>query len=250
MAKAPPKKEEKKPEAAAEGEGQPPKKKGKLPLILGLVVLLAAAGGGAWFFMSKDKGADAPAQQAKPKPPVFVPLDTFTVKLAADQNDQYLQVAATLKVLDQPSGDAVKLYMPEIRHRTLILLSSKTVSAISSGEGQERLAEEIRQTANNILLASAGRPVKPVVLDVAMPAGAAPPAEEAKPGDASAESPKPAEGEKPQEGDKPAEGEKPQDGSAQAVPAAANSAKPATALAKAAADDPVQSVFFTSFIIQ
>lgn len=245
MAKAPPKKEEKKPEAAAEGEEQPPKKKGKLPLILGLVVLLAAAGGGgAWFFMSKDKGADAPAQQAKPKPPVFVPLDTFTVKLAADQNDQYLQVAATLKVLDQPSGDAVKLYMPEIRHRTLILLSSKTVSAISSGEGQERLAEEIRQTANNILLAAAGRPVKPVSLEVAKPAGEAAPAEETKP-DAAAEAPKPAEGDKPQEGDAPVEAPV-----AAAAPAAAKPSTPATVLPRAAADDPVQSVFFTSFIIQ
>lgn len=244
MAKAPPKKEEKKPEAAAEGEEQQPKKKGKLPLILGLVVLLAAAGGGAWFFLFKDKGAEAPQQQAKPKPPVFVPLDTFTVKLAADQNDQYLQVAATLKVLDQPSGDAVKLYMPEIRHRTLILLSSKTVSAISSGEGQERLAEEIRQTANNILLAAAGRPVKPVSLEVARPAGEAAPAEETKP-DAAAEAPKPAEGDKPQEGDAPAEAPV-----AAAAPAAAKPPAPAATLAKAAADDPVQSVFFTSFIIQ
>ena len=241
MAKAPAKKEEKKPEAA-EGEEQPPKKKGKLPLIIGLVVLLAAAGGGAWFFLSKGKGEEAP-QQAKaqpPKPPVFVPLDAFTVNLASDDSGQYLQTAATLKVLDQPAADAVKLFMPEVRHKILVLLSAKKPSEIATAEGRERLAEEIRQTANNILLAAAGRPVKPIVLDVPRTTDAAPPAGEAKPENASADAPKPAEGDKPAEG-APAEA---------AVPAPAPAPKPATLLSKASADDPVQSVFFTSFIIQ
>ena len=240
MAKAPPKKEEKAEEA--EGEEQQPKKKGKLPLIIALAVLLAAGGGGAWFFMSKGKG-DETAHQAKPqppKPPVFVPLEPFTVNLSAEQSEQYLQVAATLKVLEQPAADAVKQYMPEVRHRILTLLSSKKAAEITSGEGRERLAEEIRQTANNILLAAAGRPVKPIVLDMPRTTDAAPPAGEAKPENASADAPKPAEGDKPAEG-APAEA---------AVPAPAPAPKPATLLSKASADDPVQSVFFTSFIIQ
>lgn len=245
MAKAPPKKEEKKPDAAAEGEEQAPKKKGKLPLILGLVVLLAGAGGGAWFFLSKDKGADAaqqPAQAQAPKPPVFVPLDMFTVNLSADEGGQFLQVGATLRVLDPAAADAVKQYMPEVRHKMLGLLASKKPSQISSGEGRERLAEELRQHVNNILLAAAGRPVKPILLDVPLPAGEAAPAADTQPTEAASDAPKPAEGDKPQEG-APAEAAVP-------APAAAPAPKPATLLAKAAADDPVQSVFFTSFIIQ
>lgn len=247
MAKAPSKKEEIKPEAAAEGEEQPPKKKGKLPLILGLVVLLAAGGGGAWFFMSRDKGGDGAPQPVKPqalKPPVFVPLDMFTVNLATEEGGQYLQVATTLKVLDQPAADAIKQYMPEVRHKTLVLLSSKKPSEIATGEGRERLAEEIRQTANNVLLAAAGRPVKPIVLDVPRPAADGPPAAEAKPENA------PSEGDKAAEAGKPAEGTA-AEGAAPPPPAAAAAApKPATMLSRAAADDPVQSVFFTSFIIQ
>lgn len=251
MAKAPAKKEEKKPEAEAEGEEQQPKKKGKLPLIIGLVVLLAAGGGGAWFFMFRDKGGEAATQQAKPqppKPPVFVPLDAFTVNLASEQGDQYLQVAATLKVLDQGAADAIKQYMPEMRHRTLVLLSSKKPMEIASGEGRERLAEELRQTANNVLLAAAGKPVKPIVLDVPRPA------EEGAP--AAAEAPKAEEAAKAEEGAKPQEGAPAEAGAAQAQPApppaaaAAPAVKPSTVLSKAAADDPVQSVFFTSFIIQ
>jgi flagellar FliL protein len=259
MAKAPPKKEDKKAETPAEGEEQLPKKKGKLPLILGLVVLLSAAGGGAWFFMSKDKGGDTAPQQAKPqppKPPVFVPLDAFTVNLSAEQGDQYLQVAATLKVLDQPAADAAKQYMPEVRHRTLVLLSSKKATEVTSAEGRERLAEEIRQTANNILLAAAGRPVKPIVLDVARPAADAP-AVDAPAADQPAAEAKP---ETPVEGAdaaKPAEAAKPQESAPSAAvatsapkPVLSKIEGPATMLSRAAADDPVQSVFFTSFIIQ
>ncbi|MBZ0125830.1 MAG: flagellar basal body-associated FliL family protein, partial [Rhodocyclaceae bacterium] len=154
MAKAPPKKEEKKPDAAAEDGEQPPKKKGKLPLILGLVVLLAAGGGGAWFFLFKDQGADAAQQGAQaqaPKPPVFVPLDMFTVNLAADEGGQFLQVGATLRVLDQAAADAVKQYMPEVRHRTLGLLASKKPSQITTAEGREVDGEHVERHENRRL---------------------------------------------------------------------------------------------------
>jgi flagellar FliL protein len=247
MAKAPSKKEEKADEAAGNGEAQPAKRKVKLPLVIGLVVLLAAAGGG-WFFFSKGKGEEAAQQQAKPqppKPPVFVPLDAFTVNLAAEQSEQYLQAAATLKVLDQAAADATKLYMPEVRHKMLVLLSAKKPSEVGSAAGRERLAEEMRQTINNILLAAAGRPVRPIALDVpkqgeGMAAGSNP-------------EPKPEAEAKPEEAAKPQEGAPAEAGAPAAPPAAAAAApapKPATELAKAAPDDPVQSVFFTAFIIQ
>ena len=252
MAKAPPK--EKKPEAEAEGEEPQPKKKGKLPLILGLVLLLVAGGGGAWFFMFRDKGESAAEQQAKtqpPKPPVFVPLDAFTVNLSSEQGDQYLQMAATLKVLDPSAADAVKQYMPEARHKILVLLSTKKAMEISSGEGRERLAEEIRQTANNVLLAATGRPVKPIVLDVPRPAEEAPPEAEPKPENAgeakpdnAGETPKPEEGAPP-----PADANAPP-AAAVATAAPAPTAYPAEMSWPGGLDDPVQSMFFTSVIIQ
>lgn len=253
MAKAPPK--EAKPDAEAEAAEQLPKKKGKLPLIVGVLVLLAAAGGGAWFFMFRDKGADSPQHQAKlqpPRPPVFVPLDAFTVNLSSDQSDQYLQVTATLKVLDQSAADAAKQYMPEIRHKTLVLLSSKKTMEITTGEGRERLAEELRQMANNVLLAAAGRPEKPIVLDVPRPVEEAPSADEAKTDkpaadapqqDAAADAPKANDDATPSAGAEPA-------APAAATPPPAAAPKVLTQLSRAAPDDPVQSVFFTSFIIQ
>ncbi|MEZ5615741.1 MAG: flagellar basal body-associated FliL family protein [Rhodocyclaceae bacterium] len=277
MAKAPSRKEEPAPEAV-EGE-EKPKRKGKLPLVLGLVVLLAAGGGGAWFFLSKDKDADAPRQEARPqppKPPVFVPLDAFTVNLSSDGGEQYLQVAATLRVLEQSAADAIKQYMPELRHKTLVLLSSKKPSEIITGEGRERLAEEIRQTANNVLLAAAGRPVKPLVLDVPLPAAdtedaveappqspaagtEAPAAEEAgerqavaaaNPAEAQDNPAAPATDPAAAATDPAAAATDPAAAPSATPPAARAAPRPATTLARAADDDPVQSVFFTSFIIQ
>jgi flagellar FliL protein len=241
VAKAPAKKDEAKADAATEGEEQAPKKKGKLPLIVALVVVLAGGGGGAWFFLFKNKGEEAPQEaKAQPaKPPVFVPIENFTVNLTPDGSEQYLQVSATLKVLDAHAGDAVKQYMPEVRHRILLLLSAKKASQINTVEGRERLSEEIRVTTNNILLVAAGKPPK-----------AAP----GKAESAGAPAPAPAAEAKPEEGDAAKaqeEGAKPAaEAAAVPAPAAAPAAAPAQAIAKAAPDDPVQSVFFTSFIIQ
>lgn len=245
MAKAPAKKEDKKPEAAAEGEEQQPKKKGKLPLILALaVVLIGGGGGGAYFFLFKGKAGDA-AQETKhfqPKPPVFVPLENFTVNLVPDSGEQYLQVAVTLKVLDSHAGDAVKQYMPEIRHRILLLLSGKKASDINTAEGRERLPEEVRMTANNILLVAAGKEPRPLPSKAAgtIATATAPAPAEAKP----AEDAKPEGGEAAKPGE---EGVKPQE---EGTPPAAAPAQAAPAVAKAEPDDPVQGVFFTSFIIQ
>ena len=241
MAKAALKIQDKSPQAPAEEAEQPPKKKGKLPLILALLVVLAAAGG-AWFFLFKGDAAEA-GREAKvqpPRPPVFVPLEAFTVNLTPEQGGQYLQVSATLKVLDIQSGNAVKQYMPEIRHRILLLLTTKKASVISSSEGRELLSEELRQVTNNILLSAVGRVPKPVALTVTTSPAEEPTA--AAEATAEAET-SPGDAPRPQEEGAKAEVPAP-------APAAPPAAKPVMTLAKAAADDPVQSVFFTSFIIQ
>jgi flagellar FliL protein len=232
MAKAAPKKEEKSAEDAT------PKKKGKLPLILAAAAVLVAGGGGGWYFFAKGKDGDGPQEnRAKPpKPPVFVPLDNFTVNLAAGDAEQYLQVQAHLMVLDQPASDAVKLYMPQIRHRVLLLLSKKRASELATAEDKDRLAEEIRHTINNILLAAAGKAPRPLLVTrTAAPAAAPPQPAQAQP-----------EGEQPQE-DAP----KPEAPAPASAPAPAPAPAPAAGgIPAAAADDPVQSVLFTSFIIQ
>ena len=124
-----------------------PKKKSLLvPIIAAVLVVAVAGGGAAWYFLhGKDAADESPAANTD-KPPVFVPLDQFTVNLLPDEgNSQYLQVALTLKVADEATVDAIKLRLPEIRNGILLLLSSKKAAEISSLDGKQKLADEVAQ---------------------------------------------------------------------------------------------------------
>ena len=175
MAKAP---------AKAEEGDDVPKKKGKLGLIIVIVLLvvliLIAVGVGALLLLKggKDKDAEEHAQQAAPaaaqlqtagtvdltKPPTFIPLDAFTVNLRRDEGDHYLQVVAVLRLADATMDPTLKAFMPEIRHRINLLLSSKLPSEIATVEGREALSLAITESVNEALgfkpvRDAAGKPV-------------------------------------------------------------------------------------------
>jgi flagellar FliL protein len=128
----------------------PPLKSPKKKLILVLAILLLVLGGGgasAWLLLSGDSNAStAQANPEQPKPPVFLPIEQFTLNLQSSGNgtiDQYLQIAFTLQVADQEQIDQIKAYMPLLRSRLLMLLSSKKAADISSADGKKKLQEEI-----------------------------------------------------------------------------------------------------------
>ena len=162
MAKAP---------AKAEEGDDVPKKKGKLGLIIVIVLLvvliLIAVGVGALLLLKggKDKDPEEHAQQAAPaaaqlqtagtvdltKPPTFIPLDAFTVNLRRDEGDHYLQVVAVLRLAGATMDPTLKAFMPEIRHRINLLLSSKLPSEIATIEGRQALALTITEQINEAL---------------------------------------------------------------------------------------------------
>ena len=174
MAKAPAKTEE--------GD-ETPKKKGKLGLILIIVLVVIVLVLGALVALlllkgGKDKEHEEPAAHAAPaaqqlqttgtvdltKPPTFIPLEAFTVNLRRDEGDHYLQVVAVLRVADPKMGESLKAFMPEIRHRINLLLSSKLPSELATTEGREDLAATIAQQVNEALgfqplRDAAGRPI-------------------------------------------------------------------------------------------
>lgn len=167
MAKAPAK-----PEPVVEAPAAP-KKSNKLLLIvviLLLVLLIAVVGLGALIVLAKNKGsgadahanaapAAAPAASAAPvaapvdltKPPAFVTLEPFTVNLRPDEGDRYLQAVIVLRVADTKTADSLKGFMPEIRHRVNLLLSSKLPSELATMEGREVLAIEVLDESNDAL---------------------------------------------------------------------------------------------------
>jgi flagellar FliL protein len=139
------------PKAGAEAEAAPaPKSRKKLIIIIALVLVLAGGGGAAWYFLSAKPhdGAHKVAKVEPPKPPVFVVMEPFTVNLQADGSDQFLQVAFSLQVPNEEQAELIKLYLPQIRSRLLLLLSSKHANDINTVDGKKKLSDEIITSVN------------------------------------------------------------------------------------------------------
>ncbi|MES2025014.1 MAG: flagellar basal body-associated protein FliL [Pseudomonadota bacterium] len=138
------------PKAGAKGSADTATGKPKSRLLIILIVLvlaLGAGGAGAWYFLGHKAESHAPkAADAVDlsKPPVFLPMEAFTVNLQqGDNGEQFLQTSFTLQVPNQAQLDLIKLYMPHVRSRLLLLLSGKKASEILSVEGKNKLSEEI-----------------------------------------------------------------------------------------------------------
>lgn len=169
-----------------------PAGKGKKKLIIiiatALAVLLAGGGAGAYFLLKK-KPADAEAEaeghadgdaaehaapakaKVDPKnPPVFVPLEHFTVNLADRDAERYAQIAVTLEVDDAKVGEQVKLYMPAIRNNILMAIADRSAGDLMERQGKAQLAERIKRETSRAL----GYDVGPDDDDAAPEAGAKP----------------------------------------------------------------------------
>jgi flagellar protein FliL len=122
-------------------------KKKLLIIIIAAVVVLAGGGAGAFFFMHGKSDAAPDAKHKKVAvpagPPVFVPIEPFTVNLQPENGEQYLQTAFTLQVATLEQVELIKDNMPKVRSRLLLLLSSKKASEINTPEGKKKLAEDI-----------------------------------------------------------------------------------------------------------
>lgn len=151
---------------AAEASSEKPKSKKNLVIILAVVGALVLGGGGFAAYKvlghhgAEAEQADAPKAKKKAhaeedadageeedfpagKPPVFAPLDLFTVNLA--DGDHYLQVEVKVKVKEAKAAEELKPYMPGIQHDVLLLLSSKTAEDLRTTEGKEATANEIKK---------------------------------------------------------------------------------------------------------
>lgn len=129
---------------AAAGDAAAPAKpsgKGKLILIISLLLGIAGSGGGVWFYMKSQAGHAAEPEVKKKAPPVFVPLDNFTVNLS--DREHYLQVGVTYEVTTAMVADALKQNMPILRSRILLLLASKNANELGSAEGKTTLMGEL-----------------------------------------------------------------------------------------------------------
>jgi flagellar protein FliL len=130
--------------AATAADAAPPakKKKSKLLLIVMLVLGLGTAGGAGWWFLGRAQ-EPTEAKAAPVKPPMFHTLEPFTVNLAEENGDHYLQLSVVYQVADEKAVEGVKTYLPIIRNRILLLLSGKRPSELATPEGKQKLVEEL-----------------------------------------------------------------------------------------------------------
>ena len=141
----------------AELTDAPPKKSKKLLIIIAAVVLLLAALAVAAVLLLKSSPSDdeeadeevaeesvkkSAKKKDKGEPPVFVSLDTFTVNLAPENGEQYLQVIISVELDSADSQAQLTAMMPRIRNNVTLLLSSKKASELQPKEGKENLAKE------------------------------------------------------------------------------------------------------------
>lgn len=159
--------------AALPATDAPAKGKSKLLIILVAVfALLAAGGGGAvWWFKHKaaaeaeaaaEGGENKTAKKAEStKPPVFVTLENFTVNLAG--GDHFMQLGLVLQVKDDATAEKIKAYLPQIRSKVLLLLSSKSPEELQDGKGKQALIAELLADAREPFSAE-GERVQAVLL--------------------------------------------------------------------------------------
>ena len=102
----------------------------------------------------KDKKKDAQAA------PVFVNMEPFTVNLVPETGDQYLQVGITLELEDSLGDAALKENMPKVRDTIIRLLANKKASELTTTEGKDELAWDLKDALNLLLEPDQPAPVR------------------------------------------------------------------------------------------
>jgi len=141
--------------------------KKKLIIIIAAVAIVLVGGGVAAMVLLKKKPADTEATEAEDgggpakhstaakhdpsHPPVFVPLDPFTVNLADRDAERYAQVGITLEIEDAHLGDQIKAYMPAIRNQILMVIADRTAADLLGRDGKTQLAERVRRETSRAL---------------------------------------------------------------------------------------------------
>jgi len=145
------------PASPAPEEVPPKPRRSRSKLVVLMIVVLLCGSGGGWWWWKEHQGADQKSAKktVEPKkPPQFVNIDQFVVNLHGDSVDHYLQTAMVLSVSNNEAADAIKVHMPIIRNRILLLLSNKNVQEFSEPGAKEKLAAEIRSETRLSLPAS------------------------------------------------------------------------------------------------
>jgi flagellar FliL protein len=161
------------PQESASADAKPAGKM-KLIVLIAVVVLLAVglSVGGTWFFLHKSDGAaDAEAHaEAEPAVPLkqaaiyeeLVPA--FVVNFKHQGRARYMQVSVALMARDQVALDALKVHMPVLRNRLVMLFSGQDFAALMTPVGKEMLRQQATASVQELAEKETGKPTVEQVL--------------------------------------------------------------------------------------
>ena len=139
----------------------------KIILIAVAVLLLAAIAVGVMFFLKEDPPAEdvvgGEGETIEKAPdlasPIYQGLDPdFIVAFQNPETVRFIKLSIEVMARDDDVIEAVKLHMPAIRDRVIILLSSKDEKSLLETDGKERLRGEILAAVQDVLQENTGDP--------------------------------------------------------------------------------------------
>ena len=137
----------------------------KIILIAVAVLLLAAIAAGAVLFLKEDPSADgeaateAAATAPKMADPVYQGLDPdFVVAFQNPKTVRFIKLSVEVMARDDDVIEDVRLHMPAIRDKVIMLLSSKDEEGLLDVDGKEKLREELLAAIQEVLVKNTGAP--------------------------------------------------------------------------------------------
>lgn len=107
------------------------------------------------FELNEDELAEDDLEELEPEaellPPIYVPLETFTVNFSHQGTLRYLQLNLSAMSRDEVVIEQLKLNMPVIRNDLIMLLSSQNYEGLITRSGKELVRKEIHEEINKII---------------------------------------------------------------------------------------------------
>ncbi|AYC32534.1 flagellar basal body-associated protein FliL [Pseudomonas cavernae] len=156
--------------------GSDAKPAGKLKLIIVIAVaLLLAVGlsiGGTWLVLHKNSAADEAkseeaAEGAAPgkQPAIYEQLaPAFVVNFKQDGRQRYMQVSIALMARDEAQLKALKVHLPMLRNRLVMLFSGQDFNALTTPVGKEMLRQQATASVQELAQKEIGQTVVEQVL--------------------------------------------------------------------------------------
>lgn len=143
---------------------------GKLKIIIlaviALLLVISMSVAGTWFFLSKNDSSEPQISAetteegavAGKQPAIYEELTpAFVVNFTQNGRARYMQVSVALMSRDQAALDALKVHMPVLRNRLVMLFSSQTFDSLITPVGKEMLRQQATASVQELAQKETGK---------------------------------------------------------------------------------------------